>query len=109
MQCVAWAGMLAKYAQADGVAEAVVKTFDGAHPCALCLAIEESKEHGKNAPVPERAPGGELSKLCKDMPLFVSAEIPALRAVDAADAMVMDPLALSGRLAHAPPVPPPRA
>lgn len=68
MQCVAWAGMLVSYSQEGTVAEAVEKTFDGEHPCPLCLAIEKSKEKQPSSGVPNRTPsGGDVLKHCKDM------------------------------------------
>jgi len=67
MQCVAWAGMVVSYSQESTVAEAVEKTFDGEHPCPLCLAIREAEKEG-NPALPERVPAGrEPVKLCKDM------------------------------------------
>lgn len=67
LQCVAWAGMLVNYSQQGTVAEAVEMTFDGEHPCKLCLAIQGSEKKGDPAQ-PARLPSSsELIKLCKDM------------------------------------------
>ena len=44
LQSVAWTGMLIKYSQQDGLAEAVAETFDGHHPCHLCKDIQRVKE-----------------------------------------------------------------
>ena len=45
LQTVAWAEMLHDYTQKTGsVAVAVEQTFDGAHPCELCLQIETAKQ-----------------------------------------------------------------
>jgi hypothetical protein len=49
LQSVAWVGMLVKYSQDASFAEAWNKTFDGNHPCNLCISIkkgqaEESKQ-----------------------------------------------------------------
>jgi hypothetical protein len=80
MQCVAWAGMLVSYSQKSTVVEAVEKTFDGAHPCALCRAIQKT-EPKKDAPAaPLRLPpGSELLKMCQDMlPLEQISAVPPL-------------------------------
>ena len=45
LQTVAWAEMLRDYTQKTGsVALAVEQTFDGAHPCELCLQIATAKQ-----------------------------------------------------------------
>ena len=67
MQCVAWAGMLVSYSQKGTVAEAVEKTFDGQHPCPLCLAIREAEKQGAPLEPEQMPPGSELTKLCRDM------------------------------------------
>jgi hypothetical protein len=43
LQSVAWSRMLMSYSQEGRFATAVVKTFDGQHPCALCKRIAQSK------------------------------------------------------------------
>lgn len=51
LQTVAWAQMLVEFAQRDSLATAVVKTFDGAHPCELCHTVKEGRfEEQKKAP-----------------------------------------------------------
>ena len=47
LQSIAWAGMLVSYSRTGSVTEAIVKTFDGRHPCPLCRAIGKSQESGK--------------------------------------------------------------
>jgi hypothetical protein len=47
LQTVAWAGMVVAYSQNSTLREAVSKTFDGQHPCPLCKAIEQGREHEK--------------------------------------------------------------
>src|SRR6058998_3621670 len=43
LQAVAWAGMIVSYSQEAPLGEAVVKTFDGQHPCNLCKQIAKGK------------------------------------------------------------------
>lgn len=42
LQIVAWSGMLVTYSQEAPLGEAIRQTFDGEHPCPLCLAIREA-------------------------------------------------------------------
>ena len=39
LQSAAWVGMVIHYSQDAPLKEALVKTFDGKHPCALCKEI----------------------------------------------------------------------
>jgi hypothetical protein len=54
LQTAAWTGMLVTRAQASTVAEAVKTTFDGDHPCGLCMAIarQQQDEQQKQPDVP---------------------------------------------------------
>ena len=58
LQSIAWSGMLTKQARHSHLAEAVQKTFDGAHPCSLCKGISRAQEKERKPPVP-----AELHKL----------------------------------------------
>ena len=48
-QTVAWAQMVISYSQNAPLSEALVKTFDGKHPCKLCKNIAESKRSEKQS------------------------------------------------------------
>ena len=61
LQSLAWTEMLVKYSHEAQLAEAVAKTFDGQHPCALCVSIEQGKRS-------ERHASAELAKV---KPVFV--------------------------------------
>jgi len=57
LQSYAWANMLSQRIPSQGISEAVSTTFDGAHPCELCLTAEnihrlQTKE-SKNIPTKE--------------------------------------------------------
>src|SRR5882757_3683582 len=43
LQSVAWTTMLAENLQSASVSQALVKTFDGKHPCPLCRAVAAGK------------------------------------------------------------------
>jgi hypothetical protein len=49
LQTFAWTTMLADNLRSGSLTEAVVKTFDGKHPCCLCKAVKEGRdsEHKK--------------------------------------------------------------
>ena len=47
LQSVAWVGMLANNARQCSLTEAIEKTFDGKHPCALCKVVQEGKKSEK--------------------------------------------------------------
>lgn len=48
-QSVAWMGMVVSYSQNSNLTEALVKTFDGKHPCALCKEIARGKRSEKKS------------------------------------------------------------
>ena len=60
LQGIAWTGMLLSYAGEGTMIEAVTKTFDGEHPCPLCLAVKEGQKDEKNDPA-----GGPAKSLKK--------------------------------------------
>jgi hypothetical protein len=47
LQATAWVGMLVKYSESEGVEVGIGKTFDGKHPCDLCLSIAKNKQTEK--------------------------------------------------------------
>lgn len=48
LQGVAWTGMFLANLNKGTVTEAVEKTFDGEHPCPLCLAVKEGQKKEKD-------------------------------------------------------------
>ncbi len=50
LQGVAWTGMLISFAREGTVIEAVQKTFDGQHGCALCAKVKEGRESSQEEP-----------------------------------------------------------
>jgi hypothetical protein len=47
LQATAWVGMVVNYSKAEGVGAGISKTFDGKHPCSLCLSIAKNKQTEK--------------------------------------------------------------
>jgi hypothetical protein len=52
LQTVAWTGMLVDYSRSAGLVEGVKQTFDGDHPCKMCLSIEETKREEQKQQLP---------------------------------------------------------
>ena len=49
LQTAAWTTMLANNLQSGSFHDALTKTFDGKHPCALCKAIAAAKKSEKKS------------------------------------------------------------
>lgn len=108
LQSIAWAGMVASYAQDRPLAEAVADTFDGQHPCDLCTAVAEGQKHerrggDKSTPTQDFKGLKKLTVRLAEVPIGLPAD-PAVSYLLAPDA----PAAASVR-AEDPPTPPPRA
>jgi hypothetical protein len=41
LQTIAWGRMIADFSQRDSLGTAIAKTFDGKHPCPMCLKIRK--------------------------------------------------------------------
>jgi hypothetical protein len=52
LQSVAWVGMVVSYSHDGSFGEALEKTFDGKHPCALCKAIAKGKKSDRKSEYP---------------------------------------------------------
>jgi hypothetical protein len=98
LQAVAWVGMLVNYSQNAPFEEAVVKTFDGKHPCALCKRIAQGKRSEKKAEFP---PTGKKFEFSYSVAAFVFVAPSGYWEVRWPE----DSAAL---LVRTPPVPPPR-
>lgn len=55
IQSAAWAGMFLKFAKQGSLQTAVIKTFDGKHPCQLCNWVdhEQRKETKPGSKAPD--------------------------------------------------------
>lgn len=102
LQTVAWSRMLVEFSATDSLTEAVEKTFDGAHPCALCKVVKQTKEkEKKEAPLVK-------SELNWNVTLPAGVELPTPRS----SGLVIPVTAYSGSFARVymgVPVQPPRA
>ncbi len=82
LQTVAWTRMVIEFSQSMPLARAISWTFDGRHPCSLCLAIKGGRQS-------EQRESPSVSKL----PLKLEWDLPA------------EPLALFEAVAEAIPFP----
>lgn len=60
LQGIAWTGMLISFAQEGTVIEAVEKTFDGQHGCALCAKVKKGSGPDQGQP---KQTGQRLTKI----------------------------------------------
>ena len=98
LQSVAWVGMVVHYSQDGGIGQALVKTFDGRHPCALCKAIAKGRQTEKK---PEFPAGGQKFDFAYSATVFVFSAPTHFWKVSRLEER-------ADSLSHAPPVPPPK-
>jgi len=98
VQGAAWAGMLAARSGRETVARAVTTTFDGAHPCRVCLLV-------KRGAARDSAPRASVAPASVDFAFSGSPRF-ALRA-DAARAADAGARSDVSSVVPVPPVPPP--
>ena len=98
LQSVAWLCMVINYSQDAPLAEAVVKTFDGRHPCSICKHVAQGKRSEKRSEFP---PIGKKFEFSYSTAAFMFAA-PS----DSWEARcpVVSPISVT----RSPPVPPPR-
>jgi hypothetical protein len=98
LQSVAWVSMAVSYSQTFTLKDALVKTFDGRHPCKICKAVQEGKKSERKPESPK--PITKLELFCGAQGLAVKAPIFSPICTDFTNP--------SGATATAPPTPPPR-
>jgi hypothetical protein len=104
LQSVAWTRMLVEFSKTDSLRQAIEKTFDGEHPCKLCLSVREGRQQQQREQ--REAP---LNKSEKSRELFCDVRrviVPAAPA-SAREAVAFVPR-LSSDFVDSPPTPPPR-
>lgn len=74
LQTVAWAGMIVNYTQeSSSFTTALERTFDGKHPCKICVVVEQGKKADKHA---DKLPSIQKLELFSEATV---AFVPALR------------------------------
>jgi hypothetical protein len=100
LQGIAWTGMLISFASEGAMIEAVEKTFDGQHACALCLKVKEGRDSDEKQP---QQAGQSLKKL--DAVLVAVVKLIAPAAEEMSFLMIRD---RGVRRNETPEMPPPR-
>jgi hypothetical protein len=98
LQSVAWTTMLADNLRTSSLPQAVERTFDGRHPCAICKEIAKGKKTEKKSDLSLERTKFEFSYSRAVFIFSPPTHFWQAAAFDAAAAL----------LAHSPPVPPPR-
>ena len=44
LQSIAWANMVLAYSKEGSFKDAIIRTFDGQHPCKMCVAIRDGRQ-----------------------------------------------------------------
>ncbi len=74
LQSVAWVGMIVDYSQNATLSEAISMTFDGEHPCRMCLVVKEGKKaEGKQL---QLKPELKLDFLCMEKAAWLPPLLP---------------------------------
>jgi hypothetical protein len=104
LQTVAWARMIGQYSHEGSLASAIYKTFDGRHPCTLCLTIQQGRqqEQQEQKSLPWVKLGEAPDALCEHSP----APIPLPLMVDLS--LIPFEPQRHPEFLEAPPKPPPR-
>ena len=98
LQSVAWFSMAVNFSKTVPLSIALKKTFDGAHPCKLCLAVKEGKQQEQKQDVLKLET--KLDLLCLDQFTYVHPALPFSLLSPSSDAALTR--------GEAPSVPPPR-
>ena len=98
LQSIAWTAMIVDYSKNASLCHAIAKTFDGAHPCSLCHAVNAGKNSEKKSDLQSPAP--KIDMIC------VWRTTSSFRPFIAFEYTVLD--FCSSQIEHSPPAPPPR-
>jgi hypothetical protein len=98
LQSLAWTTMLIDYSKRAPLCQAITQTFDGAHPCSLCHAVNAGKNSEKNSDL--QSPAQKIDMICASSTArLIQPFIPVEYAVSDF---------CSSEIGRSPPVPPPR-
>jgi hypothetical protein len=98
LQSVAWVTMVAGYSQTAPLKAALVKTFDGKHPCPICKFVAKGKKSEQKQ---------EMQKLLTKLDFFL-ASVPTGLFPPVPDALCFTTSPSAAARGDAPPTPPPR-
>jgi hypothetical protein len=99
LQSVAWTTMVIEYSKHAPLCQAITQTFDGAHPCSLCDAVNKGKNSEKKSDF--QSPTPKIDMICA--PHAISLPPPFVRFEYATNSFHLS------QCRSSPPVPPPRS
>jgi len=99
LQSIAWTAMIVDYSKQDSICRAIAKTFDGAHLCSLCHAVNAGKNSEKKSDLQSPAP--KIDMIC----MWRTAS--SFRPFIPFEYTVLD--FRSSQIGRSPPAPPPRS
>jgi len=102
LQSVAWATMVKDFSKTGSLTEAVGKTFDGKHPCAMCKKLTNARASEEKAPVTLK-----VDKKAEVFVALIRSEVPM--PLDRPIVYGPDPFVVMPERFFAPPVPVPIA
>jgi hypothetical protein len=62
LQSLAWTTMIIDYSKRAPLCQAITQTFDGAHPCSLCHAVNAGKNSEKKSDL--QSPTPKIDMIC---------------------------------------------
>jgi hypothetical protein len=62
LQSIAWTAMIVDFSRNASLCQAIVKTFDGAHPCSLCHVVNVGKNSEKKSDL--QSPTRKIDMIC---------------------------------------------
>jgi len=98
LQSVAWVNMVVSYSQQAPLKEAISMTFDGEHPCNLCVAVKKGKQEEQERSVLKVETKLDFVLLVQST--YLPPELPFTLLSSASDIVLPR--------TEAPPLPPPR-
>ena len=99
LQSLAWTTMVIEYSKRAPLRAAITQTFDGAHPCSLCHAVNAGKSSEKKSDLQSSNPKIDMIYTVR-----------TIRLIPAFALFAYAPVTFSSlEIAHSPPIPPPRS
>jgi len=71
LQSLAWVGMVVNYSHGSSIKEALIKTFDGKHPCKLCRFVATGKKSDSQREA--QKPAKKFDLFCQQASLAIKA------------------------------------
>ena len=101
LQAFAWSRMMVVYSRQGTLTEALVKTFDGRHPCKLCRAVQDAQK-----PRPDNTPEEKTGRVFEMLGVIHRATAPPMPTRSCARPVAADDFCCD--LSIPPPTPPPK-